>query len=190
MERSPLPGFSAFSSTQIEETPLPSSITEFGSKEDPHQFEPGFMPKDLNHSDHEHQQTCVGETPDQASLVSDQELTSGDNLHFERKFLQTHGETFHPPISSPSYAEVRSRDSFDHFEHEHQQTHGETPDQTTSASYQGFIPRENLYRLKHEHQQRNTQLLKADLTVENYKSRFHQLLCREEEEHERILRNK
>ena len=172
-----------FSSTQIGEAPLPSSIAE--SKKN---LEPGFMQRDLNHSEHECQHTSVGELPEQ---VSEERFTSGDDPHFELEFLQisTHvGETFHPSISSPSYAEFWSRD--DHCKHEHQQTHGETPHQTTSASYQGFIPRENLYRLKHEHQKRDIQLLKADLTVENYKSRFHQLLCREEDEHERILRDR
>ena len=40
---------------------------------------------------------------------------------------------------------------------------------------------------KHEHQDRNLDLLKAELTVENYKDKFHQLLCREEEQHEKAL---
>lgn len=122
----------------------------------------------------------------------DQGFTSRDNLHFEpHESLQTHiGETFHTPISSPSYAEFRSRDNLDHFEHDHQHTHGETPDQMSSALYQVFSLREYLYRFKHVHQLRDIELLKADLTVENYKSRFHQLLCREEEEHEKILRDR
>ena len=91
---------------------------------------------------------------------------------------------------SPSHAEFRSRDYLYHLEHAHQHTHGETPDQTTLALYQEFSPGETLHCFKHKHQQRDIQLLKADLTVENYKSRFHQLLCREEEEHERILRDR
>ena len=40
---------------------------------------------------------------------------------------------------------------------------------------------------KHEHQDRDQNLLSADLTMENYKKKFHQLLCREEEEHEKTL---
>ena len=39
----------------------------------------------------------------------------------------------------------------------------------------------------HVHQLRNEKLLKAELTVGNYKKKFHQLLCREEDEHERLL---
>ena len=42
----------------------------------------------------------------------------------------------------------------------------------------------------HVHQLRNEELLKAELTVGNYKARFHQLLCREEDEHERLLTEK
>ena len=41
--------------------------------------------------------------------------------------------------------------------------------------------------LEHQHQDRDVELLKAPLTQENYKSKFHQLLCREEEEHKKIL---
>lgn len=43
---------------------------------------------------------------------------------------------------------------------------------------------------KHVHQDRDQTLLSADLTVENYKEKFHQLLCREEDEHEKTLKVK
>ena len=33
-------------------------------------------------------------------------------------------------------------------------------------------------------------MLKAGLTLENYKTRFHQLLCREEDEHDKILKER
>ena len=41
--------------------------------------------------------------------------------------------------------------------------------------------------MKHEHRPTDINLLKAKLTKQNYKEKFHQLLCREEEEHDRIL---
>ena len=44
-----------------------------------------------------------------------------------------------------------------------------------------------LHRFKHDNQPRDEKLLKENLTVKNYKKKFHQLLCREEDEHERIL---
>ena len=47
-----------------------------------------------------------------------------------------------------------------------------------------------LDRFKHKHRPRNQDLLEAELTTENYKEKFHQLLCREEEEHERILQER
>ena len=52
-----------------------------------------------------------------------------------------------------------------------------------------FVP-ESTYaeREHHSHQPEDEELLKAPLTRENYKQKFHQLLCREEEEHEKILR--
>uniref|UniRef100_A0A1X7UNX9 RNB domain-containing protein n=1 Tax=Amphimedon queenslandica TaxID=400682 RepID=A0A1X7UNX9_AMPQE len=43
---------------------------------------------------------------------------------------------------------------------------------------------------KHSHCPINEELLAATLTPSNYKEKFHQLLCREEDEHERILRDK
>ena len=42
----------------------------------------------------------------------------------------------------------------------------------------------------HKHRPRDQTLLEAELTTENYKEKFHQLLCREEEEHERILQER
>ncbi|XP_019856644.1 PREDICTED: uncharacterized protein LOC109585133 [Amphimedon queenslandica] len=42
----------------------------------------------------------------------------------------------------------------------------------------------------HAHRPINKELLAATLTPGNYKEKFHQLLCREEDEHERILREK
>ena len=49
---------------------------------------------------------------------------------------------------------------------------------------------EVLYEFKHEHRRLDEGILKAKLSRENYKEKFHQLLCREEEEHHRILREK
>lgn len=49
---------------------------------------------------------------------------------------------------------------------------------------------DSLHRFKHDHQLRDQKLLSATLTVDNYKKKFHQLLCREEDEHEKILRKK
>ena len=43
---------------------------------------------------------------------------------------------------------------------------------------------------QHKHQPVNKDLLEAELTAENYKEKFHQLLCREEEEHEKILKER
>ena len=40
---------------------------------------------------------------------------------------------------------------------------------------------------KHEHRDRDINLLSVDLTVENYKEKFHQLLCREEDVHKKTL---
>ena len=44
--------------------------------------------------------------------------------------------------------------------------------------------------IQHSHHPVDEDLLKAPLTRENYKQKFHQLLCREEEEHEKILRER
>ena len=44
--------------------------------------------------------------------------------------------------------------------------------------------------IQHSHQPVDENLLKAPLTRENYRRKFHQLLCREEEEHEKILRER
>ena len=41
--------------------------------------------------------------------------------------------------------------------------------------------------LYHSHQPIDEELLKAPINIENYRQKFHQLLCREEEEHEKIL---
>lgn len=43
---------------------------------------------------------------------------------------------------------------------------------------------------KHNHQPYDRKVLESCLTKENYKRKFHQLLCREEEEHERILQER
>ena len=40
---------------------------------------------------------------------------------------------------------------------------------------------------KHNHRPEDMKLLKSALTRDNYREKFHQLLCREEEEHERLL---
>ena len=54
-----------------------------------------------------------------------------------------------------------------------------------------FIPEStNAEREHHSHQPVDEGLLKAPLTTENYRRKFHQLLCREEEEHEKILRER
>ena len=39
----------------------------------------------------------------------------------------------------------------------------------------------------HHHCAVDIELLESQLTRENYRAKFHQLLCREEEEHERLL---
>ena len=49
---------------------------------------------------------------------------------------------------------------------------------------------DSLHCFEHDHQLRDQKLLSAILTVDNYKEKFHQLLCREEDEHEKILRDK
>ena len=43
---------------------------------------------------------------------------------------------------------------------------------------------------EHNHQPYDRKVLESCLTKENYKRKFHQLLCREEEEHERILQER
>ena len=46
---------------------------------------------------------------------------------------------------------------------------------------------ELLYRFKHRHRKCDEEILKANLTRDNYREKFHQLLCREEDEHQKIL---
>ena len=54
-----------------------------------------------------------------------------------------------------------------------------------------FVPEStNAERKHHFHQPVDEDLLKAPLTRENYRRKFHQLLCREEEEHAKILRER
>ena len=48
----------------------------------------------------------------------------------------------------------------------------------------------NSNEFEHRHRPRDQALLEAKLTPKNYKEKFHQLLCREEEEHERILQER
>ena len=43
------------------------------------------------------------------------------------------------------------------------------------------------FRADHNHCVVDVKLLESQLTCENYQRKFHQLLCREEEEHERLL---
>lgn len=43
---------------------------------------------------------------------------------------------------------------------------------------------------RHEHRSLDEDLLKAPLSRENYKTKFHQLLCQEEEEHDKILKKR
>ena len=43
------------------------------------------------------------------------------------------------------------------------------------------------FRTHRNHCTLDIELLKSPLTRENYRTKFHQLLCREEEEHERLL---
>ena len=43
---------------------------------------------------------------------------------------------------------------------------------------------------RHEHKPLDKGLLKADLSRDNYKTKFHQLLCQEEEEHDKILKER
>ena len=40
---------------------------------------------------------------------------------------------------------------------------------------------------EHNHRPEDVKLLESELTRDNYREKFHQLLCREEEEHERLL---
>ena len=42
-------------------------------------------------------------------------------------------------------------------------------------------------RIKHDHCPEDLVLLETELKQENYCEKFHQLLCREEEEHEKLL---
>ena len=51
-----------------------------------------------------------------------------------------------------------------------------------------FVERNSF--IQHSHKPVDEDLLKAPLTRENYKPKFHLLLCCEEEEHEKILREK
>ena len=46
---------------------------------------------------------------------------------------------------------------------------------------------ELLHKFKHQHRKHDEGILKAKLTRDNYREKFHQLLCREEDEHRRIL---
>ena len=43
------------------------------------------------------------------------------------------------------------------------------------------------FRADHKHCAVDMELLKSPLTQKNYRAKFHQLLCREEEEHENLL---
>ena len=43
---------------------------------------------------------------------------------------------------------------------------------------------------RHAHRPIDRELLDEELTKENYKERFHQLLCCEEEEHKKILKER
>ncbi len=50
------------------------------------------------------------------------------------------------------------------------------------------IVRENEYR--HIHRPVDKELLDEEFTRNNYKEKFHQLLCREEEEHDKLLKQR
>ena len=60
--------------------------------------------------------------------------------------------------------------------------------QFTKISTKGF--KQQSFFFKHNHQAYDRKVLESCLTRENYKRKFHQLLCREEEEHERILQER
>ena len=60
--------------------------------------------------------------------------------------------------------------------------------QFTKNSTKGF--KQQSFFFKHNHQAYDKKVLESCLTRENYKRKFHQLLCREEEEHERILQER
>ena len=61
----------------------------------------------------------------------------------------------------------------------------------TPAPNQAVQCREGTLNLfEHTHRPHDQVLLEAELTTENYKEKFHQLLCREEEEHEKILQER
>ena len=44
--------------------------------------------------------------------------------------------------------------------------------------------------MEHNHRPFDKKLLTAKLTEQNYKEKFHQLLCCEEEEHDRLLKER
>ena len=44
--------------------------------------------------------------------------------------------------------------------------------------------------MEHNHRPFDEKLLTARLTGQNYREKFHQLLCREEEEHDRLLKER
>ena len=46
---------------------------------------------------------------------------------------------------------------------------------------------EMLYEFKHRHRKHDEMILKAPLSRSNYREKFHQLLYREEDEHQKIL---
>ncbi len=50
------------------------------------------------------------------------------------------------------------------------------------------IARESEFR--HNHRPVDKELLDEELTRNNYKEKFHQLLCREEEEHDKLLKQR
>ena len=63
-----------------------------------------------------------------------------------------------------------------------------TSAENSSASLRSQFSRHlHNFRADHKHCAMDMELLESPLTQKNYRKRFHQLLCREEEEHERLL---
>ena len=53
------------------------------------------------------------------------------------------------------------------------------------------IPHERCFhKCEHDHRKCAEEILKANLTRDNYREKFHQLLCQEEDEHEKILKER
>ena len=73
-----------------------------------------------------------------------------------------------------------------------QNTSEASPQTTThQAPYDGQKTSQNLIdgfrEFRHDHRSPDLEIFEGKLKAENYRERFHQLLCREEDEHKRLL---